>query len=258
MATATTPTRKRFAADLCTALGIASAATTTKRQNASDKIFGVWTDFWAGEGKPSTLHTLLPEDILCYLLVFGLRYRKGGQKGKPVRSGTVCDAITAVAKGFTDLDCPDPRVNLKTGKLNSVLTDFYGSMERDDDPASSAYPVNITIIQELFLVLDVTQSWATSSSKPSSSSSLPSSGYSALENTSTPPQLNPAAKPFVSAMSPSRYMTKSLPPSRHLCMTRTGRPSPKANSSPPFEVPASRSLTKRMLSKASKWANAPH
>jgi hypothetical protein len=102
MAATATPTRKRFAADLRTALGIASTATTTKRRNASNKIFGVWTDFCAGEGKPSTLHTLLSEDILCYLLVFGLRYRKGGQKGtKPVRAGTVRDAITAVAKGFT-------------------------------------------------------------------------------------------------------------------------------------------------------------
>jgi hypothetical protein len=108
MAATATPTRKRFAADLCTALGIASAATTTKRRNTSNKIFGVWTDFCAGEGKSSTLHTLLPEDILCYLLVFGLRYCKGGQKGRPVQAGTVRDAITAVAKGFTDLDCPDP------------------------------------------------------------------------------------------------------------------------------------------------------
>jgi hypothetical protein len=117
MVTAPTPTRKRFAADLRTALGIASAAATTVRRNASNKIFSVWADFCAGQGKPCTLHTLLPEDVLCYLLVFGLRYRKGGQNGKPVRSSTVCDAITAVAKGFTDFDRPDPRVNPKTGKL---------------------------------------------------------------------------------------------------------------------------------------------
>jgi hypothetical protein len=98
---------------------------------------------------------LLPEDVICYLLVFGLRYRKGSQKGKPVQAGTVRDAITAVAKGFTNLDRPDPRVNPKTGKLHSVLTDFYRSMERDDDPTSRAYPVNITIIRELFSVLDI-------------------------------------------------------------------------------------------------------
>jgi hypothetical protein len=98
---------------------------------------------------------LLPKDILCYLLVFGLQYRKGVQKGKPVRAGTVGDTITAVAKGFTDLDRPDPRVNPNTGKLHSILTDFYRSMERDNNPASQAYPVNITIIQELFSMLDV-------------------------------------------------------------------------------------------------------
>jgi hypothetical protein len=119
------PKQKRFAADLHTALGTASTATTTKCRNASRKIFGVWTDFCAGEGKPSTLHTMLAEDILCYLLVFRLRYCKGGQKGKPVQAGTLCDAMSAVAKGFTDLDCPDPRVNSKTGNLHSVLTDFY-------------------------------------------------------------------------------------------------------------------------------------
>jgi hypothetical protein len=87
MATATTVTRKPFAADLRTALRIASNATTTKQRNASNKIFGVWLDFSTGEGKKCTLSTLINADILCYLLVFGLRYRKGGQKGRPVWAG---------------------------------------------------------------------------------------------------------------------------------------------------------------------------
>jgi hypothetical protein len=100
-----------MAADLCTALGLASKARTTKQRNTINKIFRAWTGFCAGDGKTSTFSNLAGKDVLCYLLIFGLRYHKRGQKGKLVRSGTVCcDTTTAVAKGFTDLDCPDPRV----------------------------------------------------------------------------------------------------------------------------------------------------
>jgi hypothetical protein len=59
--------RKRFAADLQAVLGLASNATTTKQRNATNKIFSIWTDFWAREGKPCTFHTLDTKDILCYL-----------------------------------------------------------------------------------------------------------------------------------------------------------------------------------------------
>jgi hypothetical protein len=143
-----------FAADLRLALEIASTATTTKRRKATSKLFGVWSDFCISHGNSCTLDHLLAEEKLTYLLVFALRYRQRGQKGRLVRAGTVRDALSAVGKGFTDLDQPDPRLNPQTGKLHPLLTDFCRSLERTDEPASRAYPVNVTILRKLPEALD--------------------------------------------------------------------------------------------------------
>ena len=144
-----------FQADLGTALDISSTATTAKCRRSTSKIFGVWSSFCHDHGHSCTLHNVLPADRLSYLLVFGLRYRRGGQKGKPVRAGTVRDALSAIGKGFSDLDEPDPRLDSRTHKLHPVLHAFLRSMERADDPASRAYPANVTILRRLPRALDL-------------------------------------------------------------------------------------------------------
>ena len=140
--------RDSFRDKLSSALNLASGATTKKRQKAKNKIFGIWEDFCQRHGHHGTLGSLLPEARFNFLLVFGILYRQRGQKGQSVRSGTVRNALSAVCKGITDLDQPDPRINPSTNQQYPVLDDFYRAMDSKDDPASRAYPVNITILKD--------------------------------------------------------------------------------------------------------------
>lgn len=152
---ATAPAQRHsFQADLGTALQIASTANTSKRRKAANKIFGIWCDFCQQLGVPVTLDGLQTEQKLCYLLVFGLRYRKGGQKGKAVRHKTVRDALQAVGQGISNMGFPDPRWDATTGKFHTLLDAFYKSMERTDDPESRSYPANILILRGLYDCLD--------------------------------------------------------------------------------------------------------
>ena len=137
------------------ALEYASKATTTKRRRAKNKVFGIWTDFCHREGKPGTLDGMQPEEKLNYLLAFAMLYRLHGQKGKQVRAKTVSNALTAVGKGFTDLGRQDPRIDPRTNKLYPVLDDLFTGLRNEDPPESRSYPVNITIIRELWDALDL-------------------------------------------------------------------------------------------------------
>ena len=153
---ATAPAQRHgFESDLGAALQIASVANTSKRRKASNKIFGVWCSFCKELNVPVTLNGLQPEQKLGYLLVFGLRYRKGGQKGHPVRYKTVCNALQAVGQGISNMGFPDPRRDPTTGEFHTLLDAFYKSLQRDDDPDSRSYPANILIIRELYEVLDI-------------------------------------------------------------------------------------------------------
>ena len=90
-----------------------------------------------------------------YLLVFGLRYRRKGATNNPVRADTVDKALHAVAEGLTNLGRPDPRKSGPRGEFHPVYTAFLKALRDEDDPSTRAYPANITILRELYNVLDV-------------------------------------------------------------------------------------------------------
>ena len=155
MAATAPPARDQFTADLGAALQTATRATRGRTRLARSKIFDTWRDFCDELNCPCTLrHCATQEQALAYLLVFGIRYRRSGQTGKSVRSGTVGKALHAVGEGIADLGGRDPRYSEGTTKLDPVLASFLKSLKDDDDPATRAYPVNLTIIRALTDALD--------------------------------------------------------------------------------------------------------
>ena len=155
MAAAPTALRHAFQTDAGLALQVASRATTSKTQKSRNKIFGLWTAFCQRHRQAPSLHNVRdPEDKLTHLLVFLWRYRIAGQRKKPVRADTLQGVLTAVGKGISDLGQPDPRYPAGSSKQHPLLADFLKALSREDDPASRAYPANVTILQGLFTALD--------------------------------------------------------------------------------------------------------
>jgi hypothetical protein len=110
LATPDVSAQDRFTADLRAALQVTSTANAPKTDAGRNKIFGLWTSFCHSVGvNPSLEDVVGKETKIAYLLVFGLRYRKEGQKNKSVRADTVTDAVLAEGKGKSDLGQPDPR-----------------------------------------------------------------------------------------------------------------------------------------------------
>ena len=147
--------RDSFTADLNAALELTKLATTVKSRTTKERTFAHWTAFCAEHGKsPSLRDVPTHEDKLCYLLVFGQRYRHQGATGHPVRSDTVGKALQAVGEGITNLGERDPRTGYGSAKLHPLLATFLSACKADDNPASRSYPVNLTIIRALPDALD--------------------------------------------------------------------------------------------------------
>ena len=153
--------RARFRADLSTALDLAGQSSVKKTRRSRASAFGRWAAFCAELGHDATLSSIPDsEDKLCYLLVFGMRYRSRGgtsrASARPVKSGSVDKALLAVGQGFTDLGLLDPRKQVLGSSANHpVLTAFLKRLSDKDDPASRACPANVLVIGALCDILDV-------------------------------------------------------------------------------------------------------
>jgi hypothetical protein len=160
LATAAPAAQHGFAADLSAALQLSDKAYTVKTDDTRLRIFDDWCDFCTSlRQKPDLSQVRDEETKLCYLLVFGLRIRAAGcsnsKANEPVRAGTVEDALLAVGKGITNLGEPDPRKEVPGSKSSHPpLGAFLKAMRDEDDPASRSYPVNVTLIRQLFDTLD--------------------------------------------------------------------------------------------------------
>ena len=144
-----------FEADLRFALDVASQANSSKYRAAQSSTFGHWLTFCQQLQVPPSLRTVRDHEArLGYLLVYAMRYRSQGRQNQPVRSATVDKALLAVAKGITDLGGADPRKDLISGKFHPLYSAFLKALADDDDPPSRAYPVNTTILRQLWDILD--------------------------------------------------------------------------------------------------------
>jgi hypothetical protein len=153
LATAPPEARDEFAADLGAALRIADAALASKTRDARARIFTDWTVFCTAHNiQPSLRDIANTETKLSFLLVYALRRRNTAshRSGLPVRAGTVEDALMAVGQGITALGEPDPRKEVPGGQRNHpLLASFLKALRDADSPATRAYPINTTILQEV-------------------------------------------------------------------------------------------------------------
>ena len=116
---------------------------------------GLWHQYCVQTSQSISLRTVpSPDGRLAHLLVFGLRYRRGGQTGKPVRADTVDKALLAVGQGITHLGQPDPRKLAGSDKLHPLLTSFLKALRDEDGPDTRTYPANITILEGMPDALD--------------------------------------------------------------------------------------------------------
>ena len=155
MAFATPASRDLFESDYRAALVKCNEATTPKTRKSKAKIVNLWYEYCKEVHQSLALRDITdPEARLSHLLAFGLRYRRGGQTGKPVRAGTVKKALLAVGQGITHLGLSDPRKLSGSSDFHPLLVSFFKTLEDEDGPATRAYPANITILQGILEALE--------------------------------------------------------------------------------------------------------
>ena len=130
---------------------MAGKSNSRRTRAATSTLFGMWCAFCRELGHAPTLGTVPdPKDRLCCLLVFAIRYRRGGQGNQPVRADTVGKALLAVGMGITDLGLPDPRKRTPGDAQNHpLLAAFLQRLRDEDSPSTRSYPANITILRAL-------------------------------------------------------------------------------------------------------------
>ena len=67
------------------------------------------------------------------------------RSGQPVWAPRVCDEILAIAKGFTDMGLPDPRLT-SAGLMDPRLTRLYSAYSHEDPAPHQVKPLPIQII----------------------------------------------------------------------------------------------------------------
>lgn len=156
MAAAPTHTRAGFIRELRSALETAGKSLAGKTRKAQSSTFQRWREFCTEFGKSPTLDDVHNQEAkLLFLIVFGKRYRAGAITGNDtVRGDTVEKALLAVGKGFTDLGRPDPRKqDGSTNRYHPLLAAFLKTLKDQDDPATRAYPANVSLLRQLPHVL---------------------------------------------------------------------------------------------------------
>ena len=143
--------------DLRAAIQVSATATTTKHRNEQGSVFAKWRDFCGTFGHDAALSTITAqEDKLCYILIFGNRYRqRKGPSGNPVKADTVSKACSQVGQGIAHLGGLNPcKATHGQDANHPLLQDFIEALRRDDEPSSRAYPINISIIEAMPKALD--------------------------------------------------------------------------------------------------------
>jgi len=136
-----------FAADLRVAQDLLRHSVSTARRAAQDSTWhNVWLPFLSSIG---TLDPYLRglSDPVPVLQVLACRIRDGraSRSRQPVRSSQVRDELHSIAKAFTRLGYPDPRLD-GAGRLDSRLSDLYAAWARADPPPSRVKPLPIQVL----------------------------------------------------------------------------------------------------------------
>ena len=86
-------------------------------------------------------------DKVPYLRVLAHRIRSGAasRSGQPVRAPCLRDEILAVAKGFTNMGCPDPCL-MSAGLMDPWLMRLYSAYSNEDPAPHCVKPLPIQII----------------------------------------------------------------------------------------------------------------
>ena len=105
----------------------------------------VWDEFCDDIGIDPNFHAIT--DPVPYLQIYGARYRDGriAPRRKPVKSGTVSDAILSISETFTRMGAKDPRFNAH-GVLDARLSAQYTAYTKTDAPANRVKPLPVTVV----------------------------------------------------------------------------------------------------------------
>ena len=137
LATATPIARLCFNCDLQLATKRARTAVTPDQAQATASVWTkCWPPFLAGLGiEDPLLHGVCNK--ISLLQVFAERLQDGrlSRSKQPVRGDQVSDEIFHVAKTFTNLGAPDPRLT-EHGQLDPRLTRLFTSYQNKDLPPS--------------------------------------------------------------------------------------------------------------------------
>ena len=120
---------------------------STPRQSAQDSTWtNSWLPFLTSLGAVDPFLQDL-RDKVPVLQVFACRIRDGraSRSGNAVRAPHVRDALHAVAKAFTRLGLPDPRLD-SAGNLDPRLSDLFAAWSRDDPPPSRVKPLPVQVL----------------------------------------------------------------------------------------------------------------
>ena len=155
MATMHPEVRNAFSIDLGLAQEAVRTNVVAKRANSATGHWRLWVEF-------CTEHNVDPwfkqgEDPIPYLQVFALRYRDGriAPRGKPVRSGTVSDALRSIGQAFQRMGAPDPRFN-EFGATDYRLKAQLRKYNKEDPPAQRVKPIPMSVVKHLIWIASLT------------------------------------------------------------------------------------------------------
>jgi len=145
---ATTPAvaRNDFEADLRIAKATEQQSVTRHRNNDRDSVWNkCWLPYVATLGVDPLLSNCT--DRVQYLEVFAVRLRNGSiaRDSKPIKSDSVRDAVLQVAKTFSVLGRPDPRLDMH-GRIDHRLQNLYTAWRNRDPPPVRVKPIPLQLI----------------------------------------------------------------------------------------------------------------
>ena len=125
-----------------------STAGNLPRAVSRNNLWVVWRSFCEENNLSPLLDSLV--DKVPLLAAFMRRYRDGrlAIQGKPIRARSVEDVARQIAKAFTELGAPDPR--LTNGRPDPRLTGLVRQWKQEDPPPNRVKPVPTAVLHTAY------------------------------------------------------------------------------------------------------------